>query len=190
MFAYCLNNPVTHADAGGNLPSGIINPNAMTHNGGSIRPISDKERRERELRKQAKKLFNTSEEAVLYAERFAFYKGVPVFRTNGNRCGSFGAIFITKGTNLIDNPEDMIRHEYGHTVQMCQLGIRKYLTCIFIPSWQEWGSDAYYNKPWEVTADIYGGVVSRNPTPAIIAAGYSYLANSVLGGISVWVTID
>ena len=38
---------------------------------------------------------------------------------------------------------DIIKHEYGHTLQLHELGIIDYMLCIFIPSWQEWGTGLY-----------------------------------------------
>ena len=157
MFAYCLNNPVIHADAGGNLPSGIINPNAMTHNGGSIRPISDKERKERELRKQAKNLFNTSEEAVLYAQDFAFYKGVLYVKVPGKSGFSFGMVFF--GSEIDDI--NLVRHEYGHAVHLSHIGFVNYAKKAVIPSlcdyWEGVPYGRYYSEPQEYIADILGG---------------------------------
>lgn len=46
----------------------------------------------------------------------------------------------------------------------------------------------YYRRPWEITADIYGGVKSRS-YPGYEAAGYEYLENSEDWGIFVWGTI-
>lgn len=58
---------------------------------------------------------------------------------------------------------DNLRHEYGHTKQLDKLGIVKYTAFIFIPSASTDGLDPnYYNYPWEVTADKYGEVNSRN----------------------------
>lgn len=82
---------------------------------------------------------------------------------------------MTRETNNRSNPEDVLRHEYGHTKQLEQLGIVNYALCIGLPSWQQWGSDDYYNKPWEITADIYGGVQSREHTQDMIEAGFVYL---------------
>ena len=60
---------------------------------------------------------------------------------------------------------------------------------IGVPSFFEWGSDSvYYRRPWEITADIYGGVKSRS-YPGYEAAGYEYLENSEDWGIFVWGTI-
>ena len=133
---------------------------------------------------------NTSEAAVLEAEDFAFYKGHLVIRTNGNRSGSFGIMFITRETNSRPDAEDVIRHEYGHTQQLEQLGIFKYALCIGIPSLFEWGSDSeYYRRPWEITADVFGGVQSRS-YPGYEDEGFMYLENSKKRGILVWLTIE
>ena len=48
----------------------------------------------------------------------------------------------------------------------------------------------YYNKPWEITADIYGGVQSRYHTEEDIKAGFSYLGLSKRCGPFVWVSIN
>ena len=128
---------------------------------------------------------NDDEQVVLDAEYFAFYKGKLVVRTNGERSGSFEILFITRETNNRMNPEDIIRHEYGHTKQLDQLGIVHYALFIGLPSWLEWSSDSYYDRPWEVTADTYGGVQSRNPTQAKIDAGEQYL-DLIKSDIPVW----
>lgn len=83
-----------------------------------------------------------------------------------------------------------MRHEYGHTIQLAVLGPTRYLTCIGLPSWQKWGYDPYYDKPWEVTADILGGVEKRNPSQKKIKDGLEYFYNSCHYGILVWGTID
>ena len=154
--------------------------------GSSLHPISDQER----LQDQAKKLTNSSEEAVLAAEHYAFYNGVLVVRTNGDRSGSFGVIFLTRETNTRSYPEDMVRHEYGHIKQLEQLGVAKYFLCIFIPSWQKWGSKDYYNKPWEITADSLGSVQSRPHTNGDISEGFAYLDASSRLGPLVWMFIE
>lgn len=108
----------------------------------------------------------------------------------GNRSGSFGIIFLTRETNERRNPEDMVRHEYGHTKQLEQLGTVKYALCIGLPSWQQWGSGEYYDKPWELTADIYGGVQSRVHSQSNIEVGSAYLEVSKTVGPLAWLLID
>ena len=133
---------------------------------------------------------NESEEKVLESNYFSSYKGVPVIRTNGDRSGSFGAIFLTRETNNRSNPEDVIRHEYGHTKQLEQLGIVNYALCIGLPSWQQWGTGEYYSKPWEITADVYGGVQSRKHSQSNIDRGFVYLEGSKIIGPLIWVFIE
>ena len=194
MFAYCNNNPVIFSDSTGNLPirSTEFGAAAMLRDGTATRGgiIPDKVREAEELEKQGKNLFNTSEKAVLAADDYAFYKGALVVRTNGVRSGSFGVIFLTRETNTRKNPEDVVRHEYGHIKQLQQLGIIRYALCIGLPSWQQWGKGEYYSKPWEITADIYGGVESRTHLKTHVDAGFTYLENSKWMGPLVWLYID
>ena len=133
---------------------------------------------------------NQSEIRVLESNYFSAYKGVPVVRINGNRSGSFGAIFLTRETNNRTNPEDVVRHEYGHTRQLQELGVVRYAIDIGIPSALEIGGGDYYSRPWEITADIYGGVQSRQHTNKDIEAGFSYLERSKKNGPFVWLFMD
>ena len=128
---------------------------------------------------------NTDEQKVLNSHYFSSYKGKLVIRTDMDRSGSFGILFITHETNNRTNPEDVIRHEYGHTKQLDRLGIVNYALFIGLPSWQEWSSDSYYDRPWEVTADTYGGVQSRTPSQAKIDAGEDYL-DIIKSDIPIW----
>ena len=133
---------------------------------------------------------NTSEKTVLSSNYVSAYKGKVVIRTNLERSGSYGALFISRKASERSAPEDEVRHEYGHTKQLDQLGLAKYTMCIGVPSMFEWGSDSvYYRRPWEITAEIYGGVQSRS-YPGYEAAGFEYLENSKRWGPLVWLTID
>ena len=132
---------------------------------------------------------NTDEQKVLNSHYFSSYNGKLVIRTDMDRSGSFGILFITHETNNRTNPEDVIRHEYGHTKQLDQLGIVNYALFIGLPSWQEWSSDSYYDRPWEVTADTYGGVQSRTPAQVKIDAGEDYL-DIIKSDIPIWEKIS
>ena len=79
---------------------------------------------------------------------------------------------------------------HGHTVQLQQLGIVKYALCIGLPSGLEWGSKDYYDKPWEVTADLFGGVQSREASRSDKADAFHYLWLSKQVGPFAWRTID
>lgn len=178
MFAYCNNSPVTHADSQGNLPGGIINPNAMTRNGGSsTHAIPDKKRREQELREQARELFNENEEAVLYAEHYAFYKGALVIKIPAMGSNAFSAGVILMGSDAIG--ASMVRHEYGHFVHLSQIGWDSYLVNVVFPSlvgfWSNVPMDEYYSQPWEYIAEILGNVERTNYTYAPYANEQAFI---------------
>ena len=132
--------------------------------------------------------FNTDESASLNSRKVSFYKGVPVFRTNKERSGSLGVIFLRRGWtdsqgnfyNL--NDPDELRHERGHNSQLMRMGIANYGLMIGLPSWQEWSTRSYYDRPWEITADVFGGVTGRTHSQADINRGYWYLGVSSLFG--------
>ena len=135
---------------------------------------------------------NQSEEVVRKSNYFSCYNGNFVIRMNGDRSASFGVLFISRVREYeTDSFYDEVRHEYGHTKQLRELGAIKYLLCIGVPSYYQWGSDKeYYRRPWEITADIFGNVQSRKEKyPNYEAAGYEYLENSKKMGIFVWLTI-
>ena len=132
---------------------------------------------------------NEDEKKVLDAKIFSFYKGHPVLRVPGRRSASLWMLFITYETNKRRNPEDIVRHEYGHTVQLKKLGFFRFGFCIGIPSRFKLGSKSYYDKPWEVLADVYGGVTSRPHDAQTVAEGESYLELSRKSGIAAWKTI-
>ena len=75
--------------------------------------------------------FNTNENAVLGSNKVSFYKGMPVFRTNGDRSGTFYAIALKRSANAVE-----LRHERGHGSQAMMMGIGTY---------------------WETMADVLGG---------------------------------
>lgn len=188
LFTYCMNNPVNMYDPSGCWPQWIKDA-ANWVNDNIVQPVV---KFVKDIAVDIKNfdINNQSEEDVLKSNYFSCYKGVPVIRTNGERSGSFGVIFITRETNDRDNPEDYVRHEYGHTVQLAQLGVVKYLLCIGLPSLLEWGTGEYYNKPWEITADIYGGVQSRNHSQSDITKGFYYLLGSKEVGMLIWGLIN
>lgn len=127
----------------------------------------------------------TNEEAVLRCHYFSCYKGRLVIRKGGKRSASLGALFMTKHADA-----DTLRHEYGHVAQLKYLGLGKYLLCIGLPSQQMWGSLPYYEKPWEITADYYGGVQNRTHSKEAMNRGFAYLRKSKRIGAKIWKTIE
>ncbi len=116
-----------------------------------------------EVRKDMKRIkwnpFNSSEELASKSEKVTWYKGVPVYRVDGNS-SSFCAIFLTKyefqgSSGHIWTQEETLRHEWGHSVQQLLYGPIMYLLRIGIPSAFIDNDD---NTPWEITADLIGGV--------------------------------
>lgn len=51
-----------------------------------------------------------------------------------------------------------------------------------LPSALEWSTRSYYDRPWEITADIFGGVRGRAHTQDDINRGYWYLGVSSIFG--------
>jgi hypothetical protein len=132
--------------------------------------------------------FNSNESDVLKSSKVSFYKGVPVFRTNMDRSGSFGAIFLRRTwkdkngiPHKITDPDEL-RHERGHNWQLMMMGIANYGLMIGLPSWQEWNNRPYYERAWEITADVFGGVTGRTHSQVYINRGYWYLGVSSLLG--------
>ena len=69
--------------------------------------------------------------------------------------------------------KDTVRHEYGHIKQLEIIGPTVYMSTIGIPSMLNLGDGDYYDKPWEVTADILGGVKTRTHSRDVVAKGFT-----------------
>ena len=194
VFAYCFNNPSNLTDSTGTWPTWEdikekLEEAAEWVDDNIVQPIVEVVE---DIIEDCKNFnsANQSEEEVLASNYFSSYKGVPVLRTNGTRSGSFGVIFLTRETNNRENPEDVVRHEYGHVKQLAELGVLKYTVCIMLPSWRQWGTGEYYCKPFEITADVYGGVKSRTHSKNEISRGFLYLDAGKMFGPIAWILID
>ena len=126
----------------------------------------------------------TAEEKVQNARHFAFYKGKLVIKIdkicewfyNGEPQGmSFGVIFIASDH---DDFAQVLKHEYGHTIQFDLLGPVVYLFGVGIPSLYDYftikDSDIYFQEPQEIMADLLGGVNRDCHTPEAIQQGKEY----------------
>ena len=193
LYAYCSNNPIIKKDPTGHFPWLIlaavlftpvggtalqVATSAVSYAGMAVASIFDEDIRN-DMNAIGWNPFNTDESATLNSSKVSFYKGAPVFRTSNERSGSFGAIFLTKGS--ID---DDLRHERGHNSQLMMMGIGTYGFTVGIPSpaklgkWDKAGN--YYGAPWETMADILGGVKGRPHSSAEIWNAWGYYAVSTL----------
>ena len=82
----------------------------------------------------------------------------------GYNGASFGVIFL--GDNITS--KDTVRHEYGHTRQLKDMGLYLYIVDVAIPSVMGNLLDRseklpydYYGSYWESGADELGGVIRR-----------------------------
>ncbi|MDY5982871.1 MAG: RHS repeat-associated core domain-containing protein, partial [Anaeroplasma sp.] len=195
LYAYCGNDPVNKYDPTGHFPLLIlaavllftpvggtalqVATSVLSYAGMAVASIFDEDIRN-DMNAIGWNPFNTDESATLNSSKVSFYKGVPVFRTAaGGRSGSFGAIFLTKGSGV-----DTLRHERGHNWQLMMMGIGTYGFTVGIPSPSKlgkWDKDGnYYGAPWETMADILGGVKGRTHSSTEIWNAWGYYAVSTL----------
>ncbi len=193
VFAYCNNNPVMYSDGTGHLPVWAIVVSVLlltpvggmaiqaatsvaSYVGAAVGSIFDEEIRS-DMNAIGWNMFNSDKSAVIGSNKISFYNGMAVYRTNLERSGSFYAIFLNDSAT-----EETLAHEYGHGVQQRLMGPVQFGLMIGLPSWLEWSERSYYDRPWEVTADIFGGVTMRNHSQEDISRGYWYLGVSSLMG--------
>ncbi|QVK17039.1 RHS repeat-associated core domain-containing protein [Mycoplasmatota bacterium] len=194
MYAYAKNNPVMVVDPDGEFPWLVLAAILLfTPVGGTVAHVATSVGSyvwmaitsiwDDEVRVDVNAIgwnpFNKSEDKVLNSSNVSFYKGAPVFSTNGGRSGSFGAIFLSRGSDA-----DTLRHERGHNSQLMMMGIGTYGFTVGIPSplklgsWDKNGN--YYGAPWETMADILGGVKNRTHSRREMANAWHYYAISTV----------
>lgn len=125
--------------------------------------------------------FNINAQAVADAEKASFYKGMPVVKYDTKRSSSImGVITLDKGASV-----DIVKHEWGHGLQQLILGQANYLITVGIPSWKKWGSGDYYDKPWEIMAEMTGGVNNSSDERTLeeMYRGENYLKAASLFGV-------
>ena len=124
---------------------------------------------------------NTDPQKVIDAHYFSAYKGqFAVKLPIGEDAFSFGIMGIGNDIDDIKNTEHIntILHEYGHYLQLQEMGWWNYICDVAIPSVTgnrleskgklKVGGTAinYYSQPWEYEADQLGGVVRCYPGTA------------------------
>ncbi len=179
LYAYCSNNPVMFSDPTGHFTIGVYTQFAvslLSYICFAIASIFDEGIRS-DMNAIGWNPFNTNATVAIDSNKISFYQGVPVFKLSGNRPGSFCTIFLTENSS-----ETTVKHEYGHCIQQLITGPGNHALMILLPSWQNWSSRDYYDRPWEVTADIFGNVTEREHSKKDINRGYWYLGISYLFG--------
>ena len=161
MFAYCGNNPVSFMDTAGTFYTAALQQTrdgVFRESGTADKYTKADEIRER--RQAVKDFFNNEDEdKVIQATVAAFYKGHLVIKVPGNSSFSFGVIFFGNDCNA-----KLLRHEYGHTVQLEELGVSDYCKYVVAPSvsafwlteFEILHRNNYNSYPWEYQANQYG----------------------------------
>ena len=169
LFAYCSNNPIMFTDASGNrVNMALFNKSKIRKSAKSAVPLQTSPQLP-PLQQFGAELYqdvvnfninNNSEEKVIESNWVSAYKGKVVIRhpIKGLSSMSLGVIFLNKN----ETEYNTVRHEYGHCVQLDEVGMLKYLVFVAGPSvkgyWSGLSDSAYYSQPWEYGADMYGGV--------------------------------
>ena len=120
---------------------------------------------------------NQIEEMVFSSNYFSNYKGVLVVKTPLDASFSYGVIGLSKRQQRVNT----LKHEYGHAVQLDNIGIIKYTTSVAIPSVTinilsriDKLKYDYYGAPFEAEADKLGGVdrnYNNKPWPEGVTYG-------------------
>ena len=120
---------------------------------------------------------NQSEDVVFASNYFSNYKGSLVIKTPFDSSFSFGII----GLSTQQQNSNTLKHEYGHTVQLDNMGFWEYLEKVAIPSVtinilsrQGKLPYDYYTYPWEAEANALGeATFSPSGKPALPQGGYN-----------------
>lgn len=175
MYTYCLNQPVTLVDSSGCMPQFLkdainwFDENIMQPVAAFVdNVVEDINQYDRS---------NQSEEVVFDANYFASYKGTFVLKTSANMSFSFGVIVLSSRHQY----PDILKHEYGHKVQLDNKGWISYISEVAIPSFTINALERtgklpydYYSYPWEAEANELGGAtLSQRNKPSLPEDGYS-----------------
>ena len=164
LYVYCFNNPVMYTDSTGNWPEWVEQTYHKVRNWFKGK-ISEIDLIIDEIKNVDKD--NESEDVVINADYVAYYKGHLVIKTDLQIGFSFGIIFLSNDPSVQSNE---VKHEFGHTEQLDNLGVGAYITEVALPSVTAWVVYKleclpfdYYTSPWESEADKLGSVGRKRP---------------------------
>ena len=175
MFAYCLNNPVNMVDSKGSFPTWKeieegINKAIDWMDDNIVQPV---EEFIEDVTEDFENLDsdNQSEDVVFSSNFFSFYNGVLVVKTPFDASFSFGII----GLSTRQQTADVLNHEYGHSLQLEEMGTAMYVINVAIPSViinlldrQGKLPYDYYSYPWEAGANELGkSLLSQSKKPKL-----------------------
>ena len=175
MFAYCFNCPVNLRDDTGLWPSWKEIKKGLKKacdwaDDNIFQPIEDFFEGIKEDFENYDK-DNQNPDVVFSSNYFSCYKGVLVIKTFFDSSFSFGFI----GLSTQQQSEDVLNHEYGHTIQLNNLGLLGYVTDVALPSVIINYLDRkgklpydYYSYPFEAEANELGeSTLSQSNKPKL-----------------------
>ena len=183
VFTYCFNNPVNMVDPSGDWPywfeRWVLNQiiewagqelakAAEAWSEVAVRVSTDLANYD---------VNNADPEAVFRSNLFSSYNGKLVIKTPFDASFSFGFI----GLSIYQQDIDTLNHEYGHTLQMDNMGTKNYIINVAIPSItlnllsrRDNLTYDYYSYPWEAEANRLGHSAASVPErPKLPEGGYT-----------------
>jgi len=175
LYTYCYNRPIVFGDYTGCIPKFLSEVIGWFHEN-IVQPIVNFVDNVIEDVKNYDPA-NQSEKVVFEANYFSAYKGTLVLKTSLEKSGSFGIIVLSRK----HQQPNVLKHEYGHRVQLEQKGLVKYtfevavpsLTINYLANKNKLPYD-YYSYPWEAEANKLGGAkLSNSRLPPLPDDGYT-----------------
>ncbi len=166
LYTYCVNNPIRYSDENGfaffetlgkALRAGTLLYQCVK---GFASGTLTQDKIISDIQYYSEK--NTDTDVVRKANLFSSYNGVFVVIVDAPSAYSYGSTLYLRKS---EDPET-IQHEYGHSLQEDKLGGFAYTVGIAIPSVTynaidkelDLPDNIYFSMPWEITADMFGGV--------------------------------
>jgi RHS repeat-associated protein len=166
LYTYCVNNPIRYSDESGFAFFETLGKalRAYTLLNQCVKGFSSGRLTMDDIMSDITNYSkgNTDFGKVQEANLFSSYNGVIVVIVDAPAAYSYGStLYLRK-----EERPDIIKHEYGHSLQEDKLGGFAYTVGIAAPSFaynkyhtkRKLPENQYFSMPWEITADIFGGV--------------------------------